>query len=51
MLWLGGMFFLGVVGVPVLRGIEPASLRQSVEYHLRELPHVYADFVYIRSEN
>lgn len=27
MLWLGGMFFLGVVGVPVLRAIEPASLR------------------------
>jgi len=27
MLWLGGMFFLGVVGIPVLRAIEPASLR------------------------
>jgi uncharacterized membrane protein len=28
MLWLGGMFFLGVVGAPVLREIEPAPLRQ-----------------------
>jgi copper resistance protein D len=28
MLWLGGMFFLGVVGVPVLRSIEPPPLRQ-----------------------
>jgi len=28
MLWLGGMFFLGIVGAPVLRSIEPASLRQ-----------------------
>jgi uncharacterized membrane protein len=28
MLWLGGMFFLGVVGAPVLRTIEPPSLRQ-----------------------
>jgi len=27
-LWLGGMFFLGVVGAPVLRAIEPPSLRQ-----------------------
>jgi uncharacterized membrane protein len=26
--WLGGMFFLGVVGAPVLRGVEPAALRQ-----------------------
>lgn len=25
--WLGGMLFLGVVGAPVLRGVEPASLR------------------------
>ena len=23
MLWLGGMFFLGAVGAPVLRAIEP----------------------------
>ena len=28
MLWLGGMFFLGVVGAPVLRRIEPPALRQ-----------------------
>lgn len=28
MLWLGGMFFLGVVGAPVLRAIEPPPLRQ-----------------------
>jgi uncharacterized membrane protein len=28
MLWLGGMFFLGVVGAPALRAIEPPSLRQ-----------------------
>lgn len=28
MLWLGGMFFLVVVGVPVLRSIEPPPLRQ-----------------------
>ncbi|MGH7619884.1 MAG: DUF4149 domain-containing protein [Gemmatimonadaceae bacterium] len=28
MLWLGGMFFLGVVGAPVLRNIEPPLLRQ-----------------------
>lgn len=26
--WLGGMFFLGVVGAPVLRAIEPPALRQ-----------------------
>lgn len=30
MLWLGGMFFLGVVGAPVLRAVEPAALRQSI---------------------
>ena len=27
MLWLGGMFFLAVVGAPVLRSIEPPELR------------------------
>jgi copper resistance protein D len=27
MLWLGGMFFLAVVGAPVLREIEPPELR------------------------
>ena len=30
MLWLGGMFFLGVVGAPTLRSIGPAELRQSL---------------------
>ena len=30
MLWLGGMLFLGVVGAPVLRQIEPAALRQKL---------------------
>lgn len=28
MLWLGGMLFLGVVGAPALRAVEPAALRQ-----------------------
>lgn len=28
LVWLGGMFFLGIVGAPVLRAIEPAALRQ-----------------------
>jgi len=27
LLWLGGMFFLGVVGAPVLRRVEPPELR------------------------
>ncbi|MFQ5678739.1 MAG: DUF4149 domain-containing protein [Gemmatimonadota bacterium] len=26
-LWLGGMFFLALVGAPVLRGVEPPALR------------------------
>jgi putative copper resistance protein D len=26
--WLGGMFFLGVLGAPVIRLVEPAELRQ-----------------------
>lgn len=26
--WLGGMFFFGIVGAPVLRRIEPLELRQ-----------------------
>lgn len=30
MFWLGGMFFLGLVGAPVLRNIEPPSLRQKL---------------------
>lgn len=29
-LWLGGMFFLSLVGAPVLRGLEPESLRADV---------------------
>jgi len=28
--WLGGMFFLGAVGAPVLRKVEPADLRASL---------------------
>ena len=34
MLWLGGMFFLGVVGAPVLRALEPPALRQRVFHDL-----------------
>ncbi len=30
LLWLGGMFFLAVVGAPVLRRVEPASLRRDL---------------------
>jgi uncharacterized membrane protein len=30
MLWLGGMFFLGVVGAPVVRAVEPPALRQQL---------------------
>jgi uncharacterized membrane protein len=30
MLWLGGMLFLGVVGAPALRAVEPAELRQKL---------------------
>jgi len=33
MLWLGGMLFLGVVGAPVLRAVEPPALRQRL-FHL-----------------
>ena len=28
--WVGGMLFLGVVGAPVLRGVEPPALRQEL---------------------
>ena len=28
MLWLGGMLFLGAVGAPVLRAVEPPAMRQ-----------------------
>jgi uncharacterized membrane protein len=34
LLWLGGMFFLGAVGAPVLRAIEPPSLRQRLFHDL-----------------
>lgn len=30
LLWLGGMFFLAAVGAPVLRKVEPPSLRQAL---------------------
>ena len=30
MFWLGGMFFLGLIGAPVLRDLEPATLRQKL---------------------
>jgi putative copper resistance protein D len=30
MLWLGGIFFLGLVGAPVLRAVEPAAVRQQL---------------------
>jgi uncharacterized membrane protein len=37
MFWLGGMFFLGLIGAPVLRALEPATLRQRLfnEFGLR----------------
>lgn len=30
MFWLGGMFFLAIVGAPVLRHVEPPSQRQAL---------------------
>ncbi len=30
MFWLGGMFFLALVGAPALRAVEPPSLRQQL---------------------
>jgi uncharacterized membrane protein len=30
LLWLGGMFFLAIVGAPVLRAVEPPALRQQL---------------------
>ena len=30
MFWLGGMFFLGVVGAPALRSLDSAALRQQI---------------------
>ncbi len=35
-LWLGGMFFLALVGAPVLRGVEPPSLRAALFRELGE---------------
>lgn len=34
MLWLGGMFFVGLIGAPVFRAIEPPALRQRVFHQL-----------------
>ncbi len=34
MFWLGGMFFLGIVGAPALRGVEPAATRQRIFHQL-----------------
>jgi copper resistance protein D len=34
MLWLGGMFFLAVVGAPVLRMVEPPALRAQLFHKL-----------------
>ena len=36
LLWLGGMFFLAVVGAPVLRAVEPAELRAELFRRLGE---------------
>jgi copper resistance protein D len=36
LLWLGGMFFLGLVGAPVLRKIEPPALRARLFRELGE---------------
>jgi len=30
LIWLGGMFFLALVGAPVLRAVEPPQLRQAM---------------------
>lgn len=36
LLWLGGMFFLGVVGAPVLRAVQPDALRADLFRRLGE---------------
>ena len=36
LLWLGGMFFLGVVGAPVLRNVEDPALRRDLFVALGE---------------
>jgi putative copper export protein len=33
-LWLGGMLFLGIVGAPLLRALEPAELRQQLFHRI-----------------
>lgn len=33
-LWLGGIFFLAAVGAPVLRMVEPPSLRAELFHRL-----------------
>jgi putative copper export protein len=35
-IWLGGMFFLGLVGAPVLREVEPGALRTELFRRLGE---------------
>lgn len=34
LLWLGGMLFLGVVGAPVLRTVQPDALRQQLFHQI-----------------
>ena len=34
LLWLGGMFFIAVIGAPVLRAVEPPQLRQQLFHTL-----------------
>jgi CubicO group peptidase (beta-lactamase class C family) len=36
LLWLGGMFFLAIVGAPVLRQVQPATLRRDLFSRLGE---------------
>ncbi len=43
-LWLGGMFFLALVGAPVLRGVEPPALRAAL---FRELGERYRTWGWI----
>ncbi|HEX7121940.1 MAG TPA: DUF4149 domain-containing protein [Gemmatimonadaceae bacterium] len=34
LVWLGGLFFLGLVGAPILRRVQPAELRQRLFHEL-----------------
>ena len=34
MLWLGGMLFIGLIGAPVLRALDPPALRQKLFHQL-----------------